>query len=114
MAFMWLRRLRAIISIFSIVFFVGCATIGARATTKNPPPFAGLKADFYTFRELLSNKEEVEPLWYWLGLPLISSIILVDVPVSAIFDVLCLPADLKSQKEETQKKEKDKDQGHTQ
>lgn len=89
--------------VLSIVLLSGCGTIGARAMNQNPLPFAGLRADVSTFGELLRNEESVEPVWYWLGLPLISAIILVDVPVSAVFDVLCLPADLKSQGEQAEK-----------
>ena len=72
--------------------------------TKNPPPFAGLRADFEAFDDLFKNKEEIKPAWmYWgLTVPLVSVIILADVPLSAAFDVLCLPADLKSQREQTE------------
>lgn len=68
--------------------------------TKNPPPFAGLRADFEAFDDLFKNKEEIKPAWmYWgLTVPLVSVIILADVPLSAAFDVLCLPADLKSKR----------------
>ena len=79
----------------SIVFLTGCGTIGARATTKNPPPFAGLHADFKTFGDVFTNKEEIKPVWvYGLGVPLISAIIVADIPVSTVFDLYCLPADL--------------------
>lgn len=82
-------------AVCSLIVNTGCGTLGARATTKNPPPFAGLRADFGTFGELLTNKEEIKPVWmYWLAVPLVSGIIIADIPVSAVFDVLCLPADL--------------------
>ncbi len=97
---MYSKHLILTTAVYCLVFFSGCGTIGARAMTKNPPPFAGLRADFEAFGDILTNKQQIEPLWYWLGLPLVSVIILADVPVSAAFDVLCLPADLKSQREE--------------
>lgn len=36
-------------------------------------------------------------------MPLVSAIILADIPVSAVFDLYCLPADLKSQKKQPEK-----------
>lgn len=80
-----------------IISLPGCGTIGARSTTRNPPPFAGLNADFGTFGELLTNKEEIKPAWmYWtMTMPLVSAIVLADIPVSFVFDLYCLPVDLK-------------------
>lgn len=94
-----------ITAVCSIVCLSGCGTIGARATTPNPPPFAGLRADFEAFDDVRKNKHEAEPLWYWLGFPLISAIIIADMPVSAVFDLLCLPADLRSQKDSDEEKD---------
>lgn len=95
-----------ITAVCSVVFLCGCGTIGARATTKNPPPFAGLRADFETFGDVFTNKEEIKPVWvYWLGVPLISAIILADIPVSTVFDLYCLPWDLKSHDQTTEEKD---------
>ncbi|MBP6343300.1 MAG: hypothetical protein KA403_05160 [Candidatus Omnitrophica bacterium] len=90
-------RLLLITVVCSAVFLAGCGTIGARSTTRNPPPFAGLNADFGTFGELLTNKEEIKPAWmYWtMTMPLVSAIVLADIPVSFVFDLYCLPVDLK-------------------
>ena len=89
------KYFKYIIAAGSIVFLAGCGTIGARATTKNPPPFAGLHADFENLGDVFTNKEEIRPVWmYWLGVPLISTIIIADIPVSTVFDLYCLPADL--------------------
>lgn len=89
------QRLVLMTAVCSIVFLAGCGTIGARATTRNPPPFAGLRTDFGAFGELFTNKEEIKPVWmYWMVVPLVSGIIVADIPVSTVFDLYCLPVDL--------------------
>lgn len=90
-----------------IISLSGCGTIGARSMNLNPPPFAGLRADFETFEDIFTNKEEIKPAWmYWgLTVPLVSAIILADIPVSTFFDLYCLPWDLKSQREEVGEKD---------
>jgi uncharacterized protein YceK len=89
------KRLIWLAAIGSVVILAGCGTIGARATTRNPPPFAGLRSDFENIGAVFTNKEEIKPVWvYWLAVPLVSGIILADIPVSTVFDLYCLPVDL--------------------
>jgi uncharacterized protein YceK len=103
---MSLKHLVLITATSSIVFFAGCGTIGARSMTKNPPPFAGLRLDVETLGDLYTNKEGDERGWaYWLGIPLVTGIVLADVPLSVVFDVVCLPTDLKSQKQQSEEKD---------
>lgn len=95
----WIALMTAVCSMTCLA---GCGTIGARATNMRPPPLAGLRADFEALDSVLKNKDKIEPLWYWLGVPLVSAILVADIPVSAVFDLYCLPADL-SRREKPEK-----------
>jgi uncharacterized protein YceK len=91
---MFKKYILLVIILCASVGLAGCGTIGARATEKNPPPFAGLRMDFATLDDMYTNKEHVDRGWAeWLGMPLMSGIVLMDMPVSAAFDVYALPWD---------------------
>ncbi|MCX8049167.1 MAG: YceK/YidQ family lipoprotein [Methylohalobius sp.] len=74
------------------LFILGCSSI--RARTDTPPTdwtvYPGVRKDLKEMGEMISGQRE-EPIWVK---SLVTAILIVDLPASAVLDTLATPYDL--------------------